>query len=572
MEKIFKKSLALVLSAALCLTALVGCLTVSAEGTAAKPTYALDAVKGKPGDTVIVTATLSNLNKVTAQHIKVTFPAGLEIGNITDGNGGVYTRLTETTDVDDPNLVGLYSKTTTADNGTLIQFVDFVNWPNADGTYTNVVESLVVKFAVTISTEAVAGHVYDITAAVDAADYDADKLMDVALTPGKITVTTATVCEHEWKFVSAVPATGSDNSANTETSKGSITLQCSKCDVEKTEPVNYNYYARSSTVGLNLESETIMRFGARYEKDFSRITTGANITKGYIVLDQSRNGNPVNNIVTSFADCDNAVDATGNKVYNAKIGLIAVAMSDDVSSNVYAYDETTKAWYNGITITSSIASSGLGIISKNTTGDLQKTMIVNLLNYGAAAQIFKNVNTENLANAAIDSYQEYAKQADDIVADISVTDPKVDEKLFFFNKFQLLMEAKIMCAASFRLTTSYTGADKSTPIDMSNYTVEVKYTNLKGTPVVLEIPATEFSDEGRVNRFTVQVPFDAADLRAEVSYSVKLNGKAVGPESICSIEALIKDILASSTNENQINTLKLMMAYSDAAKAYLSNK
>ena len=188
MEKIFKKSLALVLSAALCLTALVGCLTVSAEGTTAKPTYALDAVEGKPGDTVTVTATLSNLNKVCAEHIKVTFPAGLAIGDITDGNGKVYTRLTETTDVTDPNLVGLYSKTTTADNGTLIQFVDFVNWPNADGTYTNVVESLVIKFAVTISAEAVAGHVYDITAAVDAADYAADKLMDVDITNGSVTV------------------------------------------------------------------------------------------------------------------------------------------------------------------------------------------------------------------------------------------------------------------------------------------------------------------------------------------------------------------------------------------------
>ena len=188
MEKIFKKSLALVLSAALCLTALVGCLTVSAEETTAKPTYKLGTVEGKPGDTVKVAATLSNLNEVTAQHIKVTFPAGLAIGAITDGNGDAYTLVTESTDVDDPNLVGLYSKSTTADNGTLIQFVDFVNWPNADGTYTNVVESLVIKFDVTISKEAEAGHVYDITAAVDAANYDADKLMDVDITNGSVTV------------------------------------------------------------------------------------------------------------------------------------------------------------------------------------------------------------------------------------------------------------------------------------------------------------------------------------------------------------------------------------------------
>ena len=57
MEKIFKKSLALILSAALCLTALVGCLTVSAaEGDTTKPVYSVNSVEGAAGAEVEVVA------------------------------------------------------------------------------------------------------------------------------------------------------------------------------------------------------------------------------------------------------------------------------------------------------------------------------------------------------------------------------------------------------------------------------------------------------------------------------------------------------------------------------------
>lgn len=570
MEKIFKKSLALVLSAALCLTALVGCLTVSAEGTAAKPTYALNAVEGKPGDTVTVTADITNVSEVCAHLIDIVFPTDLTLGKVTDSLGNTYLSYEAWVAAGSNSETPYYNPVAKTD-GNHVCLVEFINWPSGDDAISTT--SMKFFFECTIPTGATAGTVYTLTPTVQAGKYDDDtKLMDVEVTPGKVTVTTATVCEHDWKFVSAVPATGSDNSANTETSKGSITLQCSKCDVKKTEPVNYNYYARTAMVGINLESETIMRFGARYERDFSRISTGANITQGYIVLDQVRGDVQVSSKVTSFADCDDAVDASNYKVYNATIGLIAVAMSDNVSSNVYAYDETTDAWYNGMTLTSSIASTGLAILQTSKV-DLQKTMLVNLLNYGAAVQTEKDVNTANLANANIADYQNYAKAADEITDTISLPTTTDDAKIFWFNKFQLLLDSKITNAASFRLSSAYTGEDKDTAIDMTGYTVEIKYTNFKGTPIVIEVPSSEFLPEGRVNRHTVEMPFDAADLRAKVTYSVKLNGESAGPESVCSIEALVNGVLnQSSTSAARKVSLNAMMAYSDAAKAYLISK
>lgn len=369
MEKIFKKSLALVLSAALCLTALVGCLTVSAEGTTAKPTYALDAVKGKPGDAVIVTATLSNLNKVTAQHIKVTFPAGLEIGNITDGNGGVYTRLTETTDVDDPNLVGLYSKTTTADNGTLIQFVDFVNWPNADGTYTNVVESLVVKFAVTISTEAVAGHVYDITAAVDAADYDADKLMDVALTPGKITVTTA------------APA----------------------------EPEILSFQIKNPAILIK------EKYGFRFRIDFADIKT---VTYDhYDILFETQKYEGTTYVLSDYEEIFDSTKRDASSNTNTDFyfysDVAAYALNVPITLTARFYDSNNVLIAKSTPRVFDIASLAKAKLADAKTGSLLKTMYIDMLNYGTEAQKYFAQYSTDLTNAIAinadcEAYQELA--------------------------------------------------------------------------------------------------------------------------------------------------------------------
>ena len=89
MEKIFKKSLALVLSAALCLTALIGCLTVSAEGTS-DPTYVIENVTGAPGETVQVEAKLTNIAAVCAHLLDIVFPADFTVNGVTDSNNQTY--------------------------------------------------------------------------------------------------------------------------------------------------------------------------------------------------------------------------------------------------------------------------------------------------------------------------------------------------------------------------------------------------------------------------------------------------------------------------------------------------
>ena len=163
MEKIFKKSLALILSAALCLTALVGCLTVSAaEGDTTKPVYSVGSVEGAAG------ASFSKISDVCAHHVIFTFPAGLQVTAVKNAAGEAYTAFDNSGDRFD------YKLDVAEDGTTKVQFLDFVNWA-AEGLSTT---DMSIHFTVKIAADAAANTEYPVTIAVQAADYAAENLLD----------------------------------------------------------------------------------------------------------------------------------------------------------------------------------------------------------------------------------------------------------------------------------------------------------------------------------------------------------------------------------------------------------
>lgn len=548
MKKIWQKSLASMVSAALCLTAFVGCLTVNAadyQGTVTST----GATVSTEDTQATVTLKLSSTDKaMNVAAIKVS----TEYGSLASVNVGDYKDQNYKIDGDFVTL----------DTGKL--FVEAIGneagFTTADVVLTFNKAASVVEGTYPVKVLAFAGET--------AASWD-EKTVNLAVS-GDINITVTSSHTHTWKFVSGTPATGSDNSANTETAKGTISLKC-ECGATKDATVNYSYYARTAAVGVNVESETLLTFASRYERDFSRITTGANITDGYIVLSQKRSGADVTTLVKRFADCEDTVDSASYKVYQANIGMVGFAMSDDVTSTVYAYDATTDAWYSGINYTYSVKSLSEEVLSTSTS-DAQKTLFVNLLNYGTNAQIHFNVNTANPANAGIDAYQSYATVAGAYDGpEMSLPLINKDQFSFYFYRYGLLVESKITNQIFFRLPSAYSGA--STAVDMTGYTVEVTYTDFAGVAQTDIYTADTFIPEGRTNRYYVDISFKAPDLRSVVSYVVKnADGVEAGPVATMSIENLVEEIVNSSQSDTQITLLNSMMAFSDAANNYLSSK
>lgn len=198
MEKIFKKSLALVLSAALCLTAFVGCLTVSAADETT-PAYAISTdAKGKVGDTVEVIAEYTNISTVCGHYVTVTFPANFTVKEVyqakESADGETYKLLTAYKEGSEENW---QYKMDVVEGKTAIKSCDIINFFASEGSEHNVTTgSLKFKFVVTIG-EVEVGE-YPVTIAVEAASQD-EMWITPVITNGKITVEANTPA-HEHVF------------------------------------------------------------------------------------------------------------------------------------------------------------------------------------------------------------------------------------------------------------------------------------------------------------------------------------------------------------------------------------
>ena len=185
MKKIFKKSLAIMVSAAICLTALIGCLSVSAANGEA-PVYTVATVEGKKGETVDVNVTGADLTEICGQDLSIIFAKGLTIGTVHDN-------ITNEDLICDPEGDGMQYNVIANDDGTnTVKMVDIINFPEyGEGESYNpalVTGTLDVTISVTIPADAAAGTEYPIT--IDEsqfADYD-EEWVRPTLNGGKITV------------------------------------------------------------------------------------------------------------------------------------------------------------------------------------------------------------------------------------------------------------------------------------------------------------------------------------------------------------------------------------------------
>ncbi len=201
MKKLFKKSIALVLSAALCLTALIGCLTVSADGTATtettKPAFILGTASGKAGETVNLDGSVTVISGISAHDVSFTFPAGFEVLSVSGAPGLVNGDELNGTESNTPAPASETSENSnyvkdqdyteeTVDGKTVIRFVD-VYQLDAAATYG-------IRFSVKIPSDATVG---DQTVAIEAkvakdkTTENTETLLpaaDITVTAGKITV------------------------------------------------------------------------------------------------------------------------------------------------------------------------------------------------------------------------------------------------------------------------------------------------------------------------------------------------------------------------------------------------
>ena len=465
MKKILKKSLAIMVSAAICLTALIGCLSVSAAN-GEDPVYTVVNAKGKKGGTVGVNVTGADLTKICGQSVNIIFAAGLEIVKVYDNNEKRDLVL-----VND-ETGGEYNILSNEDGTKTVRLVDIINFPAyGEGESYNpplVTPSFNVTISVKIPDDAAADTEYPITFDESQfADYE-EEWVYPKLNNGKITVVEdAPSCEHQWEFVSADPAK--------EKEDGSITFECLKCDKIKNETVKYYNLNTVANFVVSAESEIVMKYDVwtRTFKSNSDINSTLCVIEKENYVDNDKYTTPKTSVVLTTEDAEYFVNED-KPAYRWSFGIPSNSLCDTVNATIYCIAD--GIWYSGKVYSRSfvsVAEKTLGSSASDEDTKNNKKLLVDLLNYGSAAQIEFKYAPNNLANKNIDQYQylgsgDYNPEA----IDGYFLKQEVSANKVLINSIDLMLESKVEIRYTL-LPYQYTGS-------ADDVRIHFEYTDYKG--------------------------------------------------------------------------------------------
>lgn len=248
-----------------------------------------------------------------------------------------------------------------------------------------------------------------------------------------------------------------------------------------------------------------------------------------------------------------------DEYYVFTLDKIAPHLMTDV---IYATLHGTK---DGVSYTSETSEYSIkrychNILEKSTEQDTElRTLLVDLLNYGAESQIYTNYNTTKLANADLSDVQKAWGTTGDVETK-SVQNLKyeeIDTPTVKWKAAGLYLDEE----ATLRFTIQADSVD--------NLAVKVTC----GTTII-EIPSSEFVKRNDVNADNMYYVYvrgiNVSQMRNEL-YLTVYDGETAASNTICySVESYAHTMLNNVTSTEQLkNLLIAMIKYGDAAKAYL---
>ncbi|MGM9554591.1 MAG: leucine-rich repeat domain-containing protein [Faecousia sp.] len=245
-----------------------------------------------------------------------------------------------------------------------------------------------------------------------------------------------------------------------------------------------------------------------------------------------------------------------DSVYRVEFaGIAAKNMGDSFTATIHA-EAADGTQYVGVSMTASIAEQIKATLRKSTATETAKTLAVDMLNYGAAAQVYFGYDTEHLVNGDLTAEElAYGTQE---VPTIANTMSKTGTGTITVVTPSVTLRSKVTLNMLFN-TANYTGdVSKLTYKVTDAATGEVVFT---GTPV---------QQSGTIYK-CVYDDVGAKRMRSEVTIGIyDENDVLVSQVQTWSVESYIADILGrSATSDTARALLENMIKYGDAAAAYL---
>jgi len=349
------------------------------------------------------------------------------------------------------------------------------------------------------------------------------------------------------------------------------TVSCANCDYSVNE--DHNYIDGTCVCGAIEVSEP------KYEpKDSLKFTmsisVGAEMTVTYNIMGADVNsykdfylevkkdvagGDPITTVYGITEDRE-AMTAKVNPATGEALmyqvtykGINAKEMGDNFSTTLYAVGEDGTIYY-GTTVVDSIKSYLVGKIDADASIPELKTMAVDMLKYGAAAQVRLGYNTENLVTADLTEEQlSYATtEIPEAVnnAASSGTGAAVNTNITVTSRVQL------------NLSCIYTTATDPNA-------VKCVITDSEGK-VLAEIAAT---NKGNIMFSAIYENVGAKEMRDVINATFYEGETAISQTVSWSVESYVAQVRAkTNVAEDELNMVNAMLTYGDSVAVYMEAK
>ncbi len=240
-------------------------------------------------------------------------------------------------------------------------------------------------------------------------------------------------------------------------------------------------------------------------------------------------------------------------------GVAAKEMGDTLTAKLEFICDGVS--YSGTVDTYSLKAYAMERLENSTDSEF-KTLLVNLLNYGSAAQTYFGYRTDALVNTDLTEAQKAL--ATQTYEPITATSTGSDgtgysasitgKNILFGNSITLLV------ATSFDFGSDLTGVS-----------MQICYTDIGGNPVEKFIDGKDFVYRDDITGYTAY--FDglkASEFRTRLEITLMKDDAPVSETITYSLDAYAQNRLAASTDANFKALLEKTLIYSDSAKAYFS--
>lgn len=248
---------------------------------------------------------------------------------------------------------------------------------------------------------------------------------------------------------------------------------------------------------------------------------------------------------------------SGGRVVFTYAGITAAEMNDEIRATFYVKGLDGKLYCSPVKVTSICGYVRTALDSGTCTATL-RTCLIDMLNYGTAAQIYFGRHTDGLANAEFEEYQQYA------TAELTSAVESVKDSIATgcTNNLVEKFSAKLDMNSSVGIIFTVTGTQKFTEDELANLKLVVKDESGKVLDTI-EGSALTLDTRGRIVGSTFVLT--ARQMRTPVYTTLYKNGEIASNTFVYSIASYLIDVQTNMPGSTLESMIRAMIIYGDAA-------